>query len=211
MAYTSRAYERNWNYEAADTTFDARVGKILAGGLDLKASLRDKALEELAAKQEADAAYEQREAAAARVNLNAATSPSKAGGRVDPRGYVWVDPKGRTLGPVGDQTGAVPEGGGSSPAEQVAQLSSRRPRLTERQMAAMSMNTSERSMALWKKLNPGCVEETQRTPKSTFKDHFGPKADLPEADKVDKTYHYQKTDFSEYTEVKLRLMNHLKS
>ncbi len=55
-----------------------------------------------------------------------------------------------------------------------------------------------------------CVSETIRTPKSTFKDHFGPKADQPDADKVDKAYHYQKTDFSEYTEVKLKLMNHLK-
>ncbi|GLC68814.1 hypothetical protein PLESTF_000741400 [Pleodorina starrii] len=221
MAYTSRAYERNWNYEASDNNFDARVGKILAGGLDLKASLRDKALRDLAATQELEAANERREAAAARVNLNApmqtggGATGSGTGRGVDTRAYVWVDPRGRNLGPVGAAAaapgGATGTGTGTGTGELAASWSGRRPRLTERQAAAMSLNTTERSMNLWKKINPGCVEETNRTPLSTFKAHFGPKAECPEADKVDKTYHYQKTDFSEYTEVKLKLMNHLKS
>ncbi|GLI66720.1 hypothetical protein VaNZ11_010658 [Volvox africanus] len=208
MAYTSRPYERNWTYETSDDTFDSRVGKILSGGLDLKASLRDKALREIAASQEVEASNERREAAAAKINLNSEVSGTGTQERVDTRGYVWVDSNGCTLGQVGTNEAG---GGVSAATDELAALSGRRPRLTEKQAAAMSMNTTERSMNLWKKLNPGCVEETNRTPKSTFKDHFGPKADLPDADKVDKTYHYQKTDFSEYTEVKLKLMNHLKS
>jgi hypothetical protein len=51
-----------------------------------------------------------------------------------------------------------------------------------------------------------CVEETTRMPISTMKDHFRPIAD---AGSPDRTAHLKKTEFSEYTEVKVRVMNQL--
>lgn len=36
------------------------------------------------------------------------------------------------------------------------------------------MSDLERSMHMWRKINPGCMEPTTRLPKSTYNSHFGP-------------------------------------
>ncbi|KXZ41114.1 hypothetical protein GPECTOR_777g956 [Gonium pectorale] len=161
------------------------------------------------------------------------------------RGHVWVDPNGNYLSPVstgriaddpaalaaaaeaeaaaaaGLNGGARRSGGlgtGATASNSLAMSSRRRATMTERQAACAALTPTERSMTLWRRLNPGCVEQTTRMPKSTFRDHFrsgtapppggGP---VEAVDVLDKTNHFRKTDFSEYTEVKLRLMQHLKS
>ncbi|GFR50024.1 hypothetical protein Agub_g12174 [Astrephomene gubernaculifera] len=205
MAYTSKGYQKNWTYEPTGDNFEAHVGRILAGDLDLKSSMRTQALEQLEAKRALNAADQLRDV----PGLNARVEDSRKPGKVEAAGYMWVDPQGRPLAPPGE--GARKSGSGTTNAAAASTASAaRRPRLTERQAACGAMEPVQRSMHLWSRINPGCVPESYRMPRSTFRDHFGPKADAEDAEKLDKTNHFKKTDFSEYTEVKLKLMNHLK-
>ena len=71
-----------------------------------------------------------------------------------------------------------------------------------------TLNPMERSFKLWQKLIPSYLPQLYTTPLSTAHSHYRWDAALVET----KTgrHHFKKTDFSEYTEVSLRLMRHLK-
>ena len=58
-------------------------------------------------------------------------------------------------------------------------------------------------------MNAGCMENTTILPNSTMKDHFKLKAE--DMQPVDKAVHLKKTDFSDYTEAKLKVMQHIKN
>eukprot|EP00198_Chlamydomonas_reinhardtii_P008446 XP_001697783.1 flagellar associated protein [Chlamydomonas reinhardtii] len=159
MAYAAKTYQRNWGYDPHADDFNARVGKILSGGLDLQASMRSKALGELASTRAFEAAEQeaQRTSYVAQhmhddPGMNARVPDSRKPGSGDAKGFVWVDEKGQYMGHV----------------------------------------------------------ETTRLPRSTFTDHFGSKSGVLDAEVPDKTHHLKKTDFSEYTEVKLKIMQNLK-
>ncbi|KAG2482511.1 hypothetical protein HYH03_018556 [Edaphochlamys debaryana] len=212
MAYAAKYYQRTWTYDPQADDHNARVGRILAGGLDLQASMRTKALAEVAnqaAFEVAEKANQATNYVAAHMNdvpgMNAHVPDSRKPGGADGKGYMWVDPKGRPLGPVGsgaEGEGASTSGGGTGV------LTGKRPQMTERQAEWAGMEPVERSMHMWRRVNPGCVRETTKLPVSTFKDHFGPKSRTG-VEVPDKEFHLKKTDFSEYTEVKVRVMNQL--
>ncbi|KAG2422244.1 hypothetical protein HXX76_016196 [Chlamydomonas incerta] len=223
MAYAAKTYQKNWGYDPHADDFNARVGKILSGGLDLQASMRSKALGELASTRAFEAAEQeaQRTSYVAQhmhddPGMNARVPDSRKPGSRDAQGFVWVDDKGQYMGHVApppqsstSQSGA-PLGASTSGATGGGATRGGRPKATERQLEVMGMDPVGRSMHLWRRLNPGCVEETTRLPRSTFTDHFGSKSGVLDAEVPDKTYHLKKTDFSEYTEVKLKIMQNLK-
>eukprot|EP01024_Parvocaulis_polyphysoides_P029315 TRINITY_DN26458_c1_g2_i2.p2 TRINITY_DN26458_c1_g2~~TRINITY_DN26458_c1_g2_i2.p2 ORF type:complete len:245 (+),score=19.54 TRINITY_DN26458_c1_g2_i2:313-1047(+) len=65
----------------------------------------------------------------------------------------------------------------------------------------------QKTMNLWKRVNPGCMPQYSQTPISTTEDHFQYHSEL--LDKKDYRHHLQKTDFSVYNEIALKFMNHL--
>ncbi|KAG2440607.1 hypothetical protein HYH02_010186 [Chlamydomonas schloesseri] len=232
MAYAAKTYQRNWGYDPHADDFNARVGKILSGGLDLQASMRTKALGELASTR----AFEAAEREAQRTNyvaqhmnddpgMNARVPDSrKPNSSRDAAGFVWVDEKGQYMGHVvpqqrtasrsggvGTSTSGSAFGAATGATAATATTRGGRPKVTERQAEVMGMDPVGRSMHLWRRVNPGCVEETTRLPRSTFTDHFGSRSGVLDAEVPDKTFHLKKTDFSEYTEVKLKIMQNLKS
>ena len=202
--------------------------------------MRSKALGELASTRAFEAAEQeaQRTSYVAQhmhddPGMNARVPDSRKPGSGDAKGFVWVDEKGQYMGhvvppraTVSQQSGTQLLGAGTSASGAMATATATvtgggggggggatrggRPKVTERQAEVMGMDPVGRSMHLWRRLNPGCVEETTRLPRSTFTDHFGSKSGVLDAEVPDKTHHLKKTDFSEYTEVKLKIMQNLK-
>lgn len=64
------------------------------------------------------------------------------------------------------------------------------------------MSTVQRSMHMWRRVNPGCVEVNTKWKDPTYKEHYANKT--KDAEKQDRRYYLQKTDFSEYTEAKVK-------
>ncbi len=70
------------------------------------------------------------------------------------------------------------------------------------------MTAPERSMTIWKRISPGMMPDTAKTPNTTNADAYAWRPELN--DKVDELHHLKKTDFTEYTEVAVKIMNRLK-
>jgi hypothetical protein len=80
---------------------------------------------------------------------------------VTPR--LWqVDPEGNYIAPVGDRSADAPPSSTGRPGAP----------LTATQSLYMGMDATQRSMHMWRRLNPGCVPATTLMPISTFNDHF---------------------------------------
>lgn len=74
--------------------------------------------------------------------------------------------------------------------------------LNRTQATYASMGTVQRSMHMWRRVNAGCVESTMHWKEPTYKDHFS--HNDKEADKPNKRHYMQKTEFSAYTEAKVK-------
>ncbi len=186
--------------------------------------MRNQAMRDLAATQSFEAAETANQktnyvAAHNNPDMNTRVPDTRRPTQMDTEGYVWVDPRGGFIAPVtagrgeGEEPGASGSGRRADAAATTGRGSGRQgPQLNERQAEYAGMDSTQRSMYMWRRLNPGCMESTTRVPVSTFKDHFGEASRGGEAAaEPDKTHHLKKTDFSHYTEVKLRLMQHIKS
>lgn len=102
---------------------------------------------------------------------------------------MQVDPKGTYMGelPQPEQPDYVQKAGTT---------------LSHSQQFYTKMQPVERSMYMWRRINAGCVESTTRWPNPTYKDHFP--HDLSNAEKPDKRHHLKKTDFTDFTECKIK-------
>jgi hypothetical protein len=76
--------------------------------------------------------------------------------------------------------------------------------LNEKQRALAVLSPAERSMHLWRKLNPGVMASTINLPASTNSDTYHDQGrNLSPV--VNKTVHRKKTDFNEYVNKKAQL------
>eukprot|EP00955_Chlamydomonas_euryale_P058040 356960-Chlamydomonas_euryale.AAC.2 len=75
--------------------------------------------------------------------------------------------------------------------------------LNERQFAAASLPPNARTMGLWRKLNPGCMQSTIKATVPTNADTYRMRDGLIDP-ALDKARHRQKTDFSHYIEAAKR-------
>jgi hypothetical protein len=91
------AMQRHYGqYDASSDDFQARVGRILTGGLDLSASMRAKALEEVKGAHDCEVAAQASQASnfvashGSAEYVRGATASSSSSREADGRGYVWV-------------------------------------------------------------------------------------------------------------------------
>ena len=76
-------------------------------------------------------------------------------------GAVQVDQNGDTLGPASTESYQAPD-------KTVTGLEG----LNDRQVAAKTMSGMERSMQMWRKVQPGVMRSAIKLPDSTMKEHF---------------------------------------
>ncbi|MEW5296776.1 MAG: hypothetical protein WDW36_000031 [Sanguina aurantia] len=189
--------QSTWTYNQDEDDFNARVGKILNRGLDMKGSMRASALQELKGQLSC-------EKEVAMGNTGLASNPAflqqtvAQAPPVDTRGLVW-----KQLPQAGAARTAVT---GGAPVTHNAVFKAD---VTGRGYAAMyeGLDAAQRSMHMWRRLNAGCVEATTKSPISTFQAHYQYTPERLEP--TDFTRHLTKNDFTEYSEVKLKLMKHL--
>ncbi|MEW5316200.1 MAG: hypothetical protein WDW38_007584 [Sanguina aurantia] len=129
---------------------------------------------------------------------------------------VQVDSQGAYIGPVvppasvsrnsSRSGGGLDSSDGGPPVKHNAVFKAD---VTGRGYAAMyeGLDAAQRSMHMWRRLNAGCVEATTKSPISTFQAHYQYTPERLEP--TDFTRHLTKNDFTEYSEVKLKLMKHL--
>jgi hypothetical protein len=80
--------------------------------------------------------------------------------------------------------------------------------LTDLSVTYAAMTPAQRSMTIWKRICPGMMPDTAKTPNTTNADAYAWRPELN--DKVDERHHLKKTDFTEYTEAAVKIMNRLK-
>lgn len=214
----SKLFENTWSYDRNADDFNAKVGRILTSGMDY-GTLRTASGGGGAAGT--GAGY----AGVAGLGGGSGGSVGKfaSGHGSQSNGRVLLsnnDDKAATVrstgsaGSSGQRFALVDENGHvvrNAPEKQT--LSSQQAGTSpSRRSAITKMTSTERSMHLWRRLSPGCVESTTKTPESTMHDHFQYDKNLNSViDPLNETYHLKKTEFSEYTEVKLRVMHHIKN
>lgn len=66
------------------------------------------------------------------------------------------------------------------------------------------MTEKQRSMEIWKKINPGCMESTLNLPTSTMHDHYIYEPEKLDTSLFDTTFHFKKTDFTEFCNKQVR-------
>lgn len=106
-------------------------------------------------------------------------------------GWAWVDDRGEPLAMGAPCNYATSSTGNSNACTQSAPH------------ACEGLAAAQRSMAIWKRISPGMLPSTSRTPVSTAAEAFTftqPGA----AEHIDMTHHLRKTDFSAYTEAAVR-------
>lgn len=188
----SRLYENTWKYDSDANDFNAKVGRILTHGVDTQKSLKQSFHHKATSSASGSPTATQRSATSDSPARQ--TSGGSSPSQMDR--YAVVDEKGNLIRNALDpkSTTALSTG------------------LAMTQRAETELTQNQRSMHLWRRLNPGCVESTTRTPQSTMHEAYNyDKAANDVIDPLDKTAHLKKTEFSEYTEVKLRVMHHLKN
>eukprot|EP00798_Chlamydomonas_sp_ICE-L_P021018 gene21018-27883_t len=214
MAYSSNTLKKTWTYDYGGDTHNDRIGRLLSGGHDLRMiaaasynstkimsslpEIRSTTTKAEAAQQANylhDLEKEQARGGSGGGKNGAALNQSATNSKAatpDTKGLVWVDEKGNTLGPCST----------ARSDKETVKLPGNLDGLNERQIAATTMKPVERSMDLWRKLQPGVMESTTKLPKPTMKDHF--QYDSKSAFDVDHRHHFKKSDFSEYIENKLK-------
>ena len=104
---------------------------------------------------------------------SAVDGPPKADGR----GLVWVDGETmQSLGPVSTEPFKPPMKA-TSPVDMLG---------NEKQAAVATMQPVDRSMYMWRKINPGCMRSTISVPSSAMKDHFKMRDGLDNSAVIDK-------------------------
>ncbi|KAJ9515770.1 hypothetical protein QJQ45_008668 [Haematococcus lacustris] len=73
---------------------------------------------------------------------------------------------------------------------------------TEKQRFFANLDDKQRSMHIWRRLNPGCMESNAMLPVSTHTSHFTYKPE--QLQPLDKQSYRIKTEFTEYSDVKVR-------
>mmetsp|Transcript_13262 Transcript_13262/g.23492 ORF Transcript_13262/g.23492 Transcript_13262/m.23492 type:complete len:201 (-) Transcript_13262:730-1332(-) len=200
MTYTGRIWRETWTCNPNGDTYNDKVGRILSGGANLKDSLRAKALGTLSSNQEQE---NSRKEVPRRPDSNKSSENSvakEAQGR-----FCWVDPSGKPL--MKDKSPSATETPVSKKVFSSQGSTGLVSTINRRQQQYLAMDPNQRSMYTWRKIAPGASESAYMTPTSTFMDHFndlGPKRTFP-----DKRYFLKKTEFTDYTEVKLKSMSHL--
>jgi len=131
--------QRTWNYDPQGDSSNDRIGKILARGVDLSATLRAEAGHSATKAREMELSEKAHQHDAPAMIMGATSS--SVGSSADKRGMVWVDSKGEVLGPVTTETFKPPE----KPASSLDMCN-------EKQLAVASMTPLERSMHMWRKV-----------------------------------------------------------
>ncbi|KAG1659214.1 hypothetical protein FOA52_008983 [Chlamydomonas sp. UWO 241] len=190
MSYTSKRFQKNWTYDPQGTTHNDRIGQILAGGKDLSATLRMEAMEGVQAARNDELAV-MAHARNAPKPLHE-TSVSFESKETQGRGMVWVDNKTKT------DLGAVTDEPFTKPLREAGQFDT----LNEKQIAVAALTPNQRSMHLWRKLNPGCMESTIKVPIATAQDTFKMRDGI--VHNPDKEQFRKKTEFTAYVEAQMR-------
>mmetsp|Transcript_27059 Transcript_27059/g.59152 ORF Transcript_27059/g.59152 Transcript_27059/m.59152 type:complete len:197 (+) Transcript_27059:90-680(+) len=190
MSYSSKSFQSTWSYDPKGDTHNDRIGRILAHGANLQQTLRNKAL----ASTKSSIAFENEQKNGV-GNTSTSGFPDQTARTEAPapdgRGMVWVDSQGQVLGQVSSESYR-------EPIKAVSPYAA----MNERQTATATLNPTDRSMYLWRKVNPGCMKSTTRFPTTTMKEHFRHETDGSAP--LDKTQHRKKTDFSEFVEAKVK-------
>ncbi|GAX80129.1 hypothetical protein CEUSTIGMA_g7567.t1 [Chlamydomonas eustigma] len=189
MTYTGRLYERNWNYDPLGASHNDKIGQILARHVDLSTSLRKEAADSVKSARAFELHEKATQHEAPPMDLVVSTSKEH---KVDGRGLVWVDDSGKTLGPVTEEQFKPPLKA-ASPLDT----------LNEKQKGVATLTPLDRSMHMWRRINPGCMPSTYKMPHSSMKDQFDNREGLTAP--VNKEMHRQKTEFSDYLEKKVKL------
>ncbi|KAI8476480.1 MAG: hypothetical protein J3K34DRAFT_390201 [Monoraphidium minutum] len=196
MAHVSRHYSSHWDpAKSTPGGFDATVGHLLAQGVPF--ALSQHLADEARRHSQQQGPQQRAPHSASGASAAAAAAPprgAEAGGggqlELGPRpGYVWVDRRGATL-LAGLPVRPPPPAAAPPPPHAAA-------------AALANMSAAERSMQIWRRVSPGMMPGSSRTPQSSSKSAYVPYS--PEQlSPLDGTHHLRKTDFSEYVEARER-------
>uniref|UniRef100_A0A7S0REU6 Uncharacterized protein n=1 Tax=Chlamydomonas leiostraca TaxID=1034604 RepID=A0A7S0REU6_9CHLO len=189
----SKYYERNWTYEKGGNRFEDTVGRILSRGNDLKTTFKTQALTE--AKKAIAFENEQTSKDAPQLKpefMHQTDGQEKPG--VDTRGFVWVAKDGTAVAPASTH----------SFSELPPPPTPRSLLPTEKQRAAAYMDATSRSMHLWRKVNPGCMECNTKLPDSAYTEHYA--YNPADVQPPSKERHRMKSDFTAYADMQIRYM-----
>ncbi|GMH38420.1 hypothetical protein BSKO_06304 [Bryopsis sp. KO-2023] len=192
-AYTSLASEtsptalvqKGWTYDVEADDFDTRIGRILFGGVNPRGEIVRKTAEE-----GRGIVRSKTEGVTSAADNRSSTTP-KASTSCSDVNIVVVDEQGRLVN--------RPHKRSYSPKSRSESKSA----LHCKDDAGLG-----RSMRLWSRIVPSYLPQCHASPLSTAHSNFQWHPELIDG-KSDR-HHLKKTDFSEYNEVSLRLMKHLK-
>ncbi|KAJ9515933.1 hypothetical protein QJQ45_016879 [Haematococcus lacustris] len=185
----AKGYEADWVHNPGGSRFEDRVGKILSRGVNLQETFKQHALE--TAKRSIKFENEVMSGAGP-ANPAFYKQNSKGKEAVDTRGYVWISPEGEVLGAASQETffDLPPP---PTPKQGLA---------TEKQRFFANLDDKQRSMHIWRRLNPGCMESNAMLPVTTYTQAFTYKPE--QLQPLDKQSYRIKTEFTEYSDVKVR-------
>lgn len=187
----ARQTQLAWTYSEADPddSFNKRVANILNRGMPMTARPITAPVGSCRAQKAREAAGPMK-----KISLPSSEAPAVMGRTANglpdnaPKGFGWVDGAGNTL------------------ADGVKKVLLDSPISKGKPRPATCMPMHRRTQELWKRTNPGIMEQHIKTPTSTAQEHF--QWDEDQMDQKTRTNwqtHRKKTDFSKYVEADARL------